>query len=221
MTRHPIGVSSGPGIAGYPDPMARGGPRASEVLAARIRALAKAESWPRTVVLIDGHSGAGKTTLADELSYSIGAQHVGLDAFYPGWGGLEVGSAMVKGVLDPANPGFRKWDWKRSEPAGWQKVNAKKDIVIEGSGCLSRDNRDLATFAIWIRLDQVERKRRATARDGERFLEHWDRWAAQEQAFFARERPDLLADAIVDGRTGDILFRADTTASSTVASELP
>src|SRR5436190_18150029 len=103
--------------------MARGGPRASEVLAHRIRTLARSEGWPRTVVLIDGHSGSGKTTLADELAYAIGAQHVGLDAFYPGWGGLEVGSAMVKGVLAAENPGFRKWDWKRNVAAGWQKVN--------------------------------------------------------------------------------------------------
>lgn len=155
-------------------------------------------------MLIDGHAGAGKTTLADELAHALGAQHVGLDAFYPGWGGLEVGSAMVRGVLDPDNPGYRRWDWKRQEPAGWHKVNGRRDIVIEGSGSLSRINRDLATFAIWVRLDQVERKRRATARDGARFLDHWDRWAAQEQAFFVRERPDLLADAIVDGRTGEV-----------------
>jgi uridine kinase len=190
--------------------MARGGsPRASEVLAERIRASAKEQGASRLVVLIDGHSGAGKTTLATELAYILKAQHVALDAFYPGWGGLEVGSAMVRGVLDADNPGYRRWDWKRSQPAEFHKVNGKKDIVIEGSGSLSRANRDLATFALWIRLDQVERKRRAIARDGLGYHEHWDRWAAQEQAFFARERPDTLADAIMDGRTGQLAFRSD------------
>jgi uridine kinase len=190
--------------------MARGGsPRASEVLAERIRASAKAQGAPRLVVLVDGHSGAGKTTLATELAYALKAQHVALDAFYPGWGGLEVGSAMVRGVLDADNPGYRRWDWKRSQAAEFHKVNGRKDIVVEGSGSLSRANRDLATFALWIRLDQVERKRRAIARDGATYHEHWDRWAAQEQAFFARERPDTLADAIMDGRTGQLVFRAD------------
>jgi cytidylate kinase len=190
--------------------MARGGsPRASEVLAERIRASATAQGFPRLVVLIDGHSGSGKTTLATELAYALKAQHVALDAFYPGWGGLEVGSAMVRGLLDAANPGYRRWDWKRNQPAEWHKVNGKRDIVIEGSGCLSRANRDLATFGVWIRLDQVERKRRAIGRDGMAHQQHWDRWAAQEQAFFARERPDTLADAIMDGRTGQLLFRSD------------
>jgi len=190
--------------------MARGGsPRASEVLAQRIRASAAEQGASRLVVLIDGHSGAGKTTLATELAHTLKAQHVSLDAFYPGWGGLEVGSAMVRGVLDPANPGYRRWDWKRSQAAEFHKINGQKDVVIEGSGALSRANRDLATFALWIRLDQVERKRRAIARDGATYHEHWDRWAAQEQAFFARERPDTLADALMDGRTGQLAFRAD------------
>ena len=33
--------------------------------------------------------------------------------------------------------------------------------------------------------------------------------AKKEQAFFVRERPDLRADAILDGRTGGLIFRAD------------
>jgi gluconate kinase len=179
------------------------------VVAERIRVSAKEQGAPRIVVLIDGHSGSGKTTLATELAYALKAEHVSLDSFYPGWGGLEVGSAMVRGVLGTDNPGYRRWDWKRSQPAEFHKVNPRRDIVVEGSGCLSRANRELATFAIWIRLDQVERKRRAIARDGATYHEHWDRWAAQEQGFFARERPDTLADALMDGRTGQVAFRAD------------
>lgn len=184
-------------------------PRTSEVLATRIRAVAEAQAAPRIVVLIDGHSGSGKTTLATQLAQELGAQHVPLDLFYPGWGGLEVGSAMVKGVLDAQNPGFRRWEWSQSRAAEWIALEPGQNIVVEGSGAMSRANRALATFGIWIRLDQAERKRRALARDGESYLEHWDRWAAQEQHFFLRERPDALADAIMDGRTGQVAFRAD------------
>jgi cytidylate kinase len=190
--------------------MARGrSPRVSEVLAERIRASAAAQGADRIVVLIDGHSGSGKTTLATELAYGLKAQHVALDAFYPGWGGLEVGSAMVRNVLDPAISSFQRWDWKRHQTAERHKVNSKRDIVIEGSGCLSQANRDLATWGLWIRLDETERKRRALERDGPTKHQNWDRWAAQEQAFFVRERPDLRADAILDGRTGSLVFRAD------------
>ncbi len=188
-------------------------PRTSEVLATRIRAVAASRGAERLVVLLDGHSGSGKTTLATQLAEVLDAQHVPLDLFYPGWGGLEVGSAMVRGVLDPANPGFRRWEWAESRAAEWVSLDPARHIVVEGSGALSRANRALATFGIWIRLDQAERKRRALARDGDAYLDHWDRWAAQEQHFFLRERPDALADAIMDGRTGQVAFRADATAS--------
>lgn len=195
-------------------PMTAGAPpRTSEVLATRIRAVAESRGASRLVVLIDGHSGSGKTTLATQLAEVLDAQHVPLDLFYPGWGGLEVGSAMVKGVLDPANPGFRRWEWAESRAAEWVSLDPSKHIIVEGSGAMSRANRALATFGIWIRLDQGERKRRALARDGDSYLDHWDRWAAQEQHFFLRERPDGLADAIMDGRTGQVAFRADAAAA--------
>ena len=188
-------------------------PRASENLAERIHAAAAAQNAPRIVVLIDGHSGAGKTTLADQLAHHLAAQHISLDDMYPGWGGLEVGSAMVRSVLDPQQPGYRRWDWGANQPAEWRAVSADRDIVIEGSGAMSRANRALATFGIWVRLDQEERKRRALTRDGPAIHQHWDRWTAQEQAFLARERPDQSADAIMDGRTGEFVFRADVSAA--------
>ena len=187
-------------------------PRTSEVLADRIRAAAASRAAARIVVLVDGHSGSGKTTLGGQLAGALDAQHVTLDEFYPGWGGLEVGSAMVARVLAADDPGYRRWDWERMAAAEWVPVDAGRDIVVEGSGAMSRANRALATFGVWIRLDQEERKRRALARDGDSYLEHWDRWAAQEQHFFLRERPDTLADAIMDGRTGQVAFRVDASA---------
>ncbi|MGB3909402.1 MAG: ATP-binding protein [Pseudolysinimonas sp.] len=183
--------------------------RASDNLAERVRASAAAQGATRLVVLIDGHSGSGKTTLATQLAERLEALQISLDDMYPGWGGLEVGSAMVRGVLDPTEPGYRRWDWNTNQPAGWRTISTDRDLVIEGSGAMSRANRALATFGIWVRLDQQERKRRALARDGPTIHQNWDRWTAQEQAFFARERPDTLADAIMDGRTGEFVFRAD------------
>ena len=73
-----------------------------DALAARAAA-----SGTRPVVLIDGRSGAGKTTLARELAPLLGAQLVSLDDLYPGWGGLEAGSAAVhETVLRDRDPGW-------------------------------------------------------------------------------------------------------------------
>ncbi len=152
----------------------------------------------RPVVLIDGGSGSGKSTLAAALAPALAAQLVRLDDFYPGWDGLDsAGEAVRDGVLDPVRPGWRRWDWKAGAAAEWHAVDPALPLVIEGSGCLSRANRALASFGVWVELDLPTRKRRALARDGEDYAPHWDRWAAQERRFGLRERPWRLADLIL------------------------
>jgi uridine kinase len=160
-------------------------------LADRIR------SAPRPVVLIDGGSGSGKSTLARQLAPLLDAQLVRLDDIYPGWDGLEVASAHVADhVLGEHR--WRRWDWAADRAAEWHELDPAAPLVVEGSGSLSRANRALATFGIWIELDAAERRRRALDRDGDAYAPHWDRWAAHEAAFFERERPDLLADVVID-----------------------
>lgn len=74
-----------------------------------------------------------------------------------------------------------------------------------GVGGAQWANRELATFGVWIKLAADVRMQRKQARDGHLHLEHWDRWAMQEERFFVRERPDQRADAVVDGLTGQLV----------------
>ena len=158
-----------------------------------------AASGARPVVLIDGRSGAGKSTLARGLAPLLGAQLVSLDDIYPGWDGLEAGSAAVaETVLRNRDPGWRRWDWASGEPAEWHPVDPAAPIVIEGCGALSRANRSLATFGIWVEVPAAERRRRALEREPD-FAPHWSHWAAQERAHAARENPRALADVVIAG----------------------
>ncbi|HEY4225060.1 MAG TPA: ATP-binding protein [Pseudolysinimonas sp.] len=154
----------------------------------------------RAVVLIDGRSGAGKTALAEWLAPRLDAQLISLDELYPGWEGLEAGSdAVHETVLREQAPGWTRWDWTRARPGEWHPLDPDRAIVVEGCGALSRANRALATFGIWLELDADERHRRASERDRGRFDRYWVPWAAQEDAFIAREHPPELADWVVDG----------------------
>ncbi len=158
-----------------------------------------ASATARPIVLIDGGSGAGKSTFARALAGRLGAQLLHLEDIYPGWDGLEAASRQLHdGVLASSSPRWQAWDWERSVPSGIHELDPARPLVVEGSGSLSRANRALATFAVWLELDAVERKRRAIARDGERYAPHWDRWAAQELEFARRERPQDLADVVLD-----------------------
>jgi hypothetical protein len=128
------------------------------------------------------------------------SQLVRLDDIYPGWGGLEAGSRHVHDfVLAPSAPRWQRWDWERDAPAEWHHLDPSRPIIIEGCGALSRANRALADYGIWVELDEQTRKTRALARDGDTYAPHWDQWAAQEQRFIARERPRALADEVIEG----------------------
>lgn len=177
-----------------------------------LRARVEAAADGRAVVLIDGRSGSGKSTLARALVAAWpAAQLVRLDDVYPGWDGLEAASLQVAermlavpsdtagpSAAGASAPAWQRWDWLAGVPAEWHAIDPGRPLVIEGSGALSRRNRELATFGIWVHLDEGTRRARALERDGRAYLPHWDRWAAQELAFVERERPDRLADLVVD-----------------------
>ncbi len=162
------------------------------------------------VLLIDGRSGAGKTTLAAALAARRpGSVVLHLEDVYPGWDGLDAASAtLVRDVLQPLRAGrqarWRRWDWTADVAGDWCTPHPSPALapllIVEGVGSLSRAARRLADRAIWIELDADTRKRRALGRDGDGYAPHWDRWAAQEAAFIARENPRALADVVLFGR---------------------
>ena len=148
------------------------------------------------IILIDGRSGAGKSELASALvAQEPGAQLVRLDDIYPGWGGLDAGSAAVPGILTSLR--WQRWDWATSQLAEWHDLDPDRTIIVEGVGALSRASRPLADRAVWVETDDATRRERALARD-DYFAEHWEMWAAQEERFLERENPRALADLIVD-----------------------
>ena len=149
----------------------------------------------RPVLLIDGRSGSGKSTLAEQIAPALRAQLVRLDDIYPGWSGLAAASQHVHDfVLAPTNPRWQQWDWQNDRPGPWHDLDPSRPLVIEGVGALTRANRALATFAVWLERDPETRKRLALARDGAVFAANWDAWASQEDEFIEREHPRGLAD---------------------------
>jgi hypothetical protein len=151
---------------------------AVEILAEAIPRLAAANP----VVLIDGRSGAGKTSLAGRLvarwPLRGPVQLISLDALYPGWDGLAEGVAYAREhILVPHARGriatWQRWDWTADERAEAHAVDPSLPLVVEGSGLLTADTEPLG----------------ALARDGDTYRPHWERWAAQEEAHLRRDLP--------------------------------
>lgn len=158
---------------------------------------------PRAVVLIDGRSGAGKTTLARAMAALWPASVLHLDSVYPGWDGLRAGSdAVVEGVLAPrraAKEGeWREWDWTAQRPGPTHPApDLERGLIVEGAGILTPRSAALADLRVWVEAPDEVRRQRALARDGDAYRPHWERWARQEADHLRRSAPQALADVIV------------------------
>lgn len=176
---------------------------AATLIVEDIRALAAVNP----VVIIDGRSGAGKTSLARTLverwPISGRVQLVALDSIYPGWDGLRDGvDRALDGVLRPHGRGYlgewRRWDWEHGVEAESHAVDPALGVLIEGSGILTSATAAIADVRVWLESAEPGRKARALDRDGDTYRPHWDRWAAQEKAHIARDDPRALATRVVE-----------------------
>ncbi|MBW9108395.1 hypothetical protein JNB63_01265 [Microbacterium trichothecenolyticum] len=157
------------------------------------------------VILIDGRSGAGKTTLARTLvarwPLRGRVQLVALDSIYPGWDGLDHGVELAKDlILTPHAKGlvgvWQRWDWAVGEPAEAHAVDPSLPLIVEGAGVLTPATARLADVRVWLESPAASRKQRALARDGETYRPHWDRWARQEHVHVTRDDPMSLATLV-------------------------
>jgi hypothetical protein len=154
------------------------------------------------VVLIDGRSGAGKSSLARALvarwPLRGRVQLVALDSVYPGWDGLDDGVELARElILTPHARGiigvWQRWDWSTGQPAEAHAVDPSLPLIVEGAGILTPATAKLGDVRVWLESPTASRRQRALDRDGETYRPHWERWARQEQQHIARDDPMRLA----------------------------
>lgn len=162
------------------------------------------------LVTVDGYSGAGKSRWTNRLARALGrVPTVHLDFFYPGWdglvGGVELAVEWVAAPLAAGRPArWRRFDWAAGRFAEWHETPWAPVVVLEGCGAGSAVLRPFTATAVWIDTPAAVRERRLHARrDRPTYAPHRTRWAAQEEALFAVERPWEHAAVHVDGTTGN------------------
>lgn len=170
-------------------------------------------TWHAPIILIDGRSGSGKSTIATALATELriaGAhtiQLTGPDLWFPGWHGLAQGSATLEDLLtNPHRPaGFFQWDWSQNRWGKYHILNRSFPLLIEGCGALTPTTARAADLRIWVHADAQIRRERALTRDGETFAPFWQTWAEQEETHIRTHQPQNLADFLVstsEGATG-------------------
>jgi hypothetical protein len=194
-------VSSAPSRSSA-DPLDEALTVAVGAVSARVAAVGAANP----VVLIDGRSGAGKSSLARRLVSTWPGrgrvQLVALDDLYPGWDGLADGARYAREtILLPHAKGtigvWQRWDWEAGERAEAHAVDPSLPLVVEGSGLLTAAAAPLADVRVWLDAPDRSRKDRALHRDGDTYRPHWERWAKQEDEHLVRDEPQTLASLVL------------------------
>ncbi|WP_112234623.1 uridine kinase [Kocuria sp. BT304] len=164
------------------------------------------------LVGIDGRSGAGKTTLTDQLAAVLRRSHdvvvFRLEDIYPGWDGLLAGmNAYRTEILEPLRRGedahWTAWDWLTSEPGTPRLTRTAEIVLLEGVGASHREARGLLDTAVWVELPTAQRRQRALERDGAAYEGHWEQWAAQEEEYLAEDHVWEAADVIHPGPSSE------------------
>lgn len=150
---------------------------------------------------VDGLGAAGKSTLAARLATEIGGVVVSTDDLSaPGSDPWEI-DRFIAEIWTPLSQGrparYRVHHWTRAEPGQWVDLPANIPVVLEGVRSTARANPAPFDLRIWVDADLPTRLARAEARDPGRFSCWTTNWMPIEQAWFAAERPDLVADHVV------------------------
>lgn len=154
--------------------------------------------------------------VAAELERSgISPQLLRVEDLYPGWDGLAEGSAELPRVF--ATGEYRRYDWLAERFGEPVALEPRLPLIVEGCGALTRASVAAAEAwaeeilrrrprsslmlegsrrrtaprvrSLWLEEPETVRKPRALERDGDDYVLQWDRWAAQEDALYARTRP--------------------------------
>jgi hypothetical protein len=155
------------------------------------------------VLVIDGRSNAGKTTLSARIGAAVpGSAVVHTDDI--AWQHSRFGWAdlLAGGILVPVRQGravsFRPPRWAEYGREGSIKVPAGCPLlVIEGDGAGRRELAPLIDTLIWVQSDEREAGRRAVARAVPSFDDAG--WMAEELPFNTAQRTWERADLIVCG----------------------
>jgi uridine kinase len=174
-----------------------------EAIAAEIRSRTARLGRVR-LVAVDGPGGAGKTSVARRLAAALGgAPIVETDDFaswerpHDWWPRLE------REVLEPLAAGeaatYRAYDWEKRRLGRRKRVDVADVVVLEGVSSGRRAIVDRLSFLVWIDAPPAERLARGIRRDGEARRADWERWMAEEAAFYADDPVRQRADLVVDG----------------------
>jgi hypothetical protein len=163
------------------------------------------------VVAVDGHAGAGKTTLAGRLAAELGGAPVvhtdDLATHEEPFGWVP---RLAEQVFGPWAQGraaeHEVYDWTARRFAGRRAVPPAPVAVLEGVGSGRAAVRPYLSLLLWLEVDPATARRRGLRRDGAQLAPFWTGWTRAEDAHFAADPTRPYADLLVRQSAGGHLL---------------
>lgn len=153
----------------------------------------------RVIVAIDGCSGAGKTTLATQLSKQYDCNVIHMDDFFlraeqrsrerlamPG-GNIDYKrfeEEVIKPLLAKKDFSFRPYDCSTGNQREPVYIKYKKLTIIEGTYSLHPRYRDAMDIKIFLNIDEATQKERIKKRNPDKYERFIREWIPMERQYF-------------------------------------
>jgi uridine kinase len=170
------------------------------------------------VVALDGKSGVGKTTLANDVANELDAANILSDDFFVGghnkdWAAKSTKEKIDKvidwrrikrEVLEPLKAGktatWRPFDWKKFEGLSSKTItaNPKRVVILDGAFSSREELSDVVDYRILVEAPSNVRVNRVVEREGEEYSEDWhSTWQEAMDYYFEKIRPPESFDLVV------------------------
>lgn len=145
------------------------------------------------LVAVDGPSGSGKSSFADQLVAELpDAALVRTDDFATWDDPVSWWPRLVDGVFLPLSQGrpgrYRRTEWADGHPHPGRHVTVRvpRILLVEGVSAGRRSIRPRLSYLVWCEVpDHTERLARAVTRDGADSRQNLTNWQAFEAGWFA------------------------------------
>lgn len=173
------------------------------------------------LVVLDGRSGTGKSTIAQAIASRVKGIIVVSDDFYSGgnddaWSGFSAKEKVDKGidwqrmraqVLEPLlAKKSASWHPLDFTPEigwiGWKDETIKLEpapvILVDGVYSARPDLSDLVDLAVLVEADDEVRRKRLLIREGQGFMDRWHKlWDSAEDYYFTHICPRSSFDIVI------------------------